>query len=145
MTSHLKRIARRRLFYILWLVLLLIPPTALLIWMNDPYVHATEITDDSVRATRNVSNAGKTPAYVWVSNSSDGKHQAFAVNLADGVGISAVLIRGSDVHQTPPRLDRPTDDPEQRLVVDDKPRKQRILEIAILILGLLALALFLSS
>jgi len=136
---------RHSLFYICWLLLLLIPSTALLIWMKDPYVHVTEISDDSVGAARNTSNAAETSAQVRASNSSDGKHQAFAVNLADGVGISAVLIRGSDVHQTPPRLDRPTDDPEQRLVVDDKPRKQRILEIAILILGLLALALFLSS
>ena len=138
----MRKTQRNRLFYLLWLLLLLIPPTALLIWMNDPYVHTIEISDDSVRATGNRLNAAETPAYVRVSNSSDDKHQAFAVNLADGIGISAILIRRWDVHETPPRLDHPRDDLEQGLVVDDKPRKRRILEVVIL--GLLALALFLS-
>jgi len=141
---NLKRTTRRSLFYIGWLLLLLIPPTALLIWTKDPYVHVTEISDDSVRVEKNASNAAETPAYVRASDSSDSKHQAFAVNIVDGIGISAILIRRSDVHQTPPRLDRPTDHPEQTFVVDEKPRKRRILEIAILILALMALALFLS-
>jgi len=135
---------RRRLFYVGWLLLLLIPPTALLIWMKDPYVHVAEISDDSVRATRNTSNAAETPAQVRASNSSDSKPQAFAVSLADGIGIAAILARRSDVHETPPRLDRQTDPPQQTFVVDEKPRKRRIVEIALLILGLLALALFLS-
>jgi hypothetical protein len=135
---------RRSLFYIGWLLLLLIPPTALLIWMKDPYVHVTEISDDSVRVEMKASSAAETPAYVRASNSSDSKHQAFAVNLADGIGISAILIRRSDVHQSPPRLDRPTDHPQRTFVVDEKPRKRRILEVAILILGLLALVLFMS-
>jgi hypothetical protein len=135
---------RYSLFYVGWLLLLLIPPTALLIWMNDPYVHATEILGDSVRVEKNISNAAEPPAQVRASNSSDSKHQAFAVSLADGIGIAAILIRTLDVRQHPPTLDRPTDHPGQTFVVDEKPRKRRIAEIALLILVLMALALFVS-
>jgi hypothetical protein len=138
---NLRRAMRHSLFYIGWLLLLLVHPTALLIWMKDPYVHATEISGDSVREEKNTSNAAEPPAQVRAWNSSDSKHQAFAVSLADGIGIAAILIRTSDVHQHPPRLDS---HPEQTFVVDEKPRKRGIVEIALLILVLLALALFWS-
>jgi hypothetical protein len=142
--GNLRRTMRYSLFYIGWLLLLLVHPTVLLIWMNDPYVHATEISGDSVREEKNTSNAAKPPAQVRAWNSSDSKHQAFAVSLADGIGIAAILIRTSDVHQHPPELDSPTHHPEQTFVVDEKPRKRGIVEIALLILVLLALALFSS-
>jgi hypothetical protein len=112
--------------------------------MNDPYVHVTEISDDSVRVKKNASNAAETPPYARASNSSDSKRQAFAVNIADDIGISAILIRRSDIRQTPPGLDRPTNPPGQTFVVDEKPRKRRIVEFALLIPVLLPLALFLS-
>jgi hypothetical protein len=112
--------------------------------MNDPYVRVTEISDDSVRVKKNASNVAETPPYVRASNSSDSERQAFAVNIVDGIGISAILIRRSDVRQTPPGLDRPTNPPGQTFLVDEKPRKRRIVEMALLTPVLLALAFFLS-
>ncbi len=146
----LRRTLRRSLFYMGWLLLLLIPQAALLIWMKDPYVHATEISGDLARAVKNTPThetpGPEAPAQPRASNSSDSKPQAYAVSLADGISIATILARTSNIHQDPPKVENhTTNHPEQTLAVDEKPRKRRIVEIAILILVLLALALFLSS
>jgi hypothetical protein len=142
---NLKRMLRRNLFFVGWLLLLLIPQTALFIWMKDPYVHITQISSDSPKPAKNTAGVGETPALVRPSNRSDTKPQAYAVSLTDGIGIAAILTRTANIHQDAPRVEsHTTNHPEQIFAVDEKPRKRRIVEIAILILVLSALALFLS-